>query len=67
MTSNKRNLKEKKKTNQGQAHIRKESTKAVTRGVLLKGALINVANLTWKHLCQNQSEAWNFNKKETLE
>ena len=34
MTSNKRNLKESKKTNQGQGHIRKESTEAVTRGVL---------------------------------
>ena len=66
MTSNKKNLKENKKANQGQGKSGKRMQKQPSEVFYKKGASINITKLTGKHLCQSQAETWNFNKKEIL-
>ena len=48
MPSNKRNLKENKKANQGQGQISKESAEAITGGVLQKRCSYKQRKTHWK-------------------
>ena len=48
MISNKRNLKENKKANQGQGQIKKESAEAATGGALLKRCSYKHHKINWK-------------------